>query len=105
MNKPKLSWRKDKPLKGLMRIGAGPRGFGLFDLRGSKEEGSDLASVNAIRYNHQTIGWYWSAAKNEKLGITYRNTHLTPVHTPEEAKEQAKAYIVECLAKKVDEVT
>jgi hypothetical protein len=54
--------------------------------------------VSPLCQDRYTItGWYWYCATDDVMNIELRNTYDTPVPTVDEAKAQAKAYIVECL--------
>lgn len=90
----RLRWRRDPGETGLRAVGAGPRGFKLFDANGMQ-----FASVN---YTRSGGGWYyvvgWAA---RDLGLVpHVNTADTPVSSPDEAKAQALAFVRARLAEK-----
>ena len=87
----RLRWRKDEPVRGLARIGAGPRGSTLFDANGTR-----FATVNTLR---RGVGsWYWVAgwgAVSPRYNSCNEQRSLTEV----EAKAAALAYVRAALAK------
>lgn len=102
-NKPRLAWRKEPNEQGLARIGQGPRGYEL------RINGKRVADVSAVRngFKYEYIGWMWSCASNDELGIAWKNTSAEqrkPYPMTDEGMEQAKtdckAYIVACLKAK-----
>lgn len=76
-----LRWKKNEPLRGLMRIGAGPRGSKLRD--GDVE----LASVAALWKDNRVVGWFWTARN------PFINTCNAPCPDEATAKAQAMAYV------------
>jgi hypothetical protein len=85
-------WRKEPALTGLSRIVASPQGSTLWDGE------LDLASTNYCAGEWETPhGWYWVAFTNKELGIVRVNTCETTLGSEQEAKDAAKAYIMECL--------
>lgn len=84
-----LRWRKDKAQTGLRRIGAGPRGSGLYD--------GDVkyAQVSALRRGYSTVGWYYVCGWDSE--IPHINTCADPVPDEATAKAEAMAYVKENL--------
>lgn len=89
----RLTWKKDKPERGLAGIGRGtPKGSSL------NSGGVEYASVDYSEGNFgYKVGWWWSAGENGS--IPRINTAHSPVATEAEAKAAAKAYILEHLNK------
>lgn len=84
-----LRWRKDPPETGLRRTGAGPRGSTLND--GEVR----CASVQALRRNYSTVGWYWVAGWGSD--VPHKNTWETPDPDEATAKAAAMAYVKQHL--------
>lgn len=102
-NKPRITWRKEPSEQGLARIGQGPRGYQLCI------NGKCIADISPVRNGFQPeyIGWMWSCASNDELGIVWKNTSAEkrkPYPMTDDGMEQAKAdcktYIVTCLKAK-----
>lgn len=91
----RLTWKKDKPDRGLAGIGRGtPKGSTL------NSGGVAYAHVDEVGksiFDRNKVGWYWSAPSNGDIPL--KNTYSNPVATEEEAKATAKAYILEYLNK------
>lgn len=89
--KPKLRWKKEPSETGLRAVGQGPRGYRYHD--GEKQ----YASVSPLGGGWRPMrGWYWVAGWDSD--VPHKNTCNEPVATPEEAKEQAAAYVAGFLA-------
>ncbi|HAR38598.1 MAG TPA: hypothetical protein DCS09_08545 [Porphyromonadaceae bacterium] len=75
-------------------MGAGPRGSYLHD--GEKT----YAIVDSLGggWRGPVTGWYWYTSSSDK--IPRMNTSNAPCKTPEEAKEQAKEFVVKHLESK-----
>ena len=102
-NKPRITWRKEANEQGLARIGQGPRGYEL------RINGNRVADISPVRngFKLEYIGWMWSCASNDELGIAWKNTSAEkrkPYPMTDDGMEQAKAdcktYIVTCLKAK-----
>ena len=89
--KPKLRWKKEPSETGLRAVGQAPRGYRYHD--GEKQ----YATVSPLGGGWRPmLGWYWVAGWSS--GVPHMNTCNNPVATPEEAKEQAEAYVTKFLA-------
>jgi hypothetical protein len=86
-----LRWRRDAPLRGLSRIGAGPRGSSLYE--GTKK----YASVAAKSRYYKGEGWYWVAGWDSD--VPHKNTCDAPDPDEATAKAGAMAYVKQHLKK------
>jgi len=86
--KKRLRWKKDKKPTGLARICIGPIGSSLHD--GEKR----YATVSNLHL--KPGGWYWVAGWGS--GVPHKNTCYEPVETEDQAKADAKKYVIEHLA-------
>lgn len=88
----RITFKRDARETGLARVCQGPRGYEI------RADGKRVGHVSPLCPDRWIItGWYWYCAANDAMNIELRNTAKTPVKTVDEAKAQAKAYIVECL--------
>lgn len=89
----KIRWKKEPAETGLARIGAPPRAYVLHD--GETEYAYVLPNVGGWRTKQN--GWYWVVPTHESM--PYKNTCQTPCETVEDAKTQAKDYVMGYLRK------
>lgn len=88
----RITFKREPRETGLMGVGQGTLGYDV------RVDGIRVASVRPLTNNRYTvIGWGWSCPTNEAIGTTWHNTYSTPVDTVEEAKAEAKAYILSCI--------
>lgn len=93
--KPRLRFERQPNEQGrLARVCQGARGYQLWygDLC--------IGSADALYGNwpqREITGYYWGCATIAALGIEMRNTAYEPVATMEEAKDQLRAYVEDCL--------
>ena len=87
----RIRWKKDPRPTGLAAVGAGPSGYTLHD--GTNE----YAHVNPLggNWSRRLAGWYWVVG--ESHGLPYANTCKAPCATEQEAKDQARAYVLKHL--------
>lgn len=84
----RLTWKKDARETGLRSIGAAPQGYKLHD-------GTHIyATVSPLggSWMGPLLGWYWVAGCDAP--IPHKNTCKSPCETIEEAKKQAKEYVL-----------
>ena len=86
-NKIRLRWKRDAAETGLRSVGARPRGWHFHD----GEETFAHVSPNGGGWGSIQNGWYWVAYSRGDMPL--KNTHREPCETPEQAKEQAAAYV------------
>lgn len=92
----RLTWKRDKPLTGLMRIGAGPRGSILHD--GLNKYASTAFSNGG--WGHGPKGWYWVTRHSNV--VPHFNSCEKLLATEAEAKAAARAYVMSHLKQQTE---
>lgn len=93
----KIRWKKQARETGLRSIGAPPQGYVLHD---GKTEYATI-SPNGGGWIRKQQGWYWVVPTHEH--IPYKNTWQSPCESVEDAKAQAKKYVMGYLEKATGE--
>lgn len=86
----KLRWKREPRATGLMAVGAAPRGSKLWD--GENVYAATIPMGGGWRGPLE--GWYWHTEGDH---VSHKNTFHNPCDTEEEAKKQAKVYVMNHL--------
>lgn len=84
--KGKLRWKRNPAPTGLMRVGAGPRGYTLHD---------GVTEFASVAYSKYDQCWFWACPSNEEEAIDHFNSFEQKLTYPDEgtAKIAARKYI------------
>ena len=88
----KLRWKREAKNTGLSAIGAAPRGYVYHD----GDIVYAVVSPSGGGWRGHLLGWYWVAGWGSS--VPSKNTCNDPCETVEEAKNQAKLYVLSHLA-------